>query len=75
MEQLNDLGIKLPFKPNPGDERAEPLTREEAQKASDVLYKNVDHFPRVNRKFIDPPRPCEPKFALFSFTPPTSFIL
>jgi hypothetical protein len=35
--------------------------------AKDELVKGVDAFPRINRRFQDPPRAGEPKFALFSY--------
>ncbi len=35
--------------------------------AKDALVKRVDEFPIINRRFVDPPRAGEPKFALFSY--------
>lgn len=43
------------------------LSNEEVQEAKHELVKDVNVFPRVNRRFVDPPRAGEPKFALFSY--------
>lgn len=43
------------------------LSNEAVQAAKDELVKDVSEFPRVNRRFVDPPRAGEPKFALFSY--------
>lgn len=44
-----------------------PLSNEQVVLAKDELVKGVNEFPRVNRRFVDPPRAGEPKFALFSY--------
>jgi hypothetical protein len=44
-----------------------PLSKEEVQVAKDELVKNVNEFPRINRRFVDPSIPGEPKYALFSY--------
>ena len=43
------------------------LSNEEVQVAKDELVKGVNAFRRVNRRFIDPPKAGDPKFALFSY--------
>lgn len=43
------------------------LSNKEVQVAKEELVKNVSKFPRVNRRFVDPPKAGEPKFALFSY--------
>jgi hypothetical protein len=42
------------------------LSKEEIKLAKDELIKNKS-FPRINRRFVDPPKAGEPKFALFSY--------
>lgn len=43
------------------------LSNEQAALAKNELVKGVDTFPRINRRFVDPPKAGEPKFALFSY--------
>jgi hypothetical protein len=43
------------------------LSNEQVVAAKHVLVKDVNEFPRVNRRFVDPLKACEPKFALFSY--------
>jgi len=43
------------------------LTTEQTEAAVQGLVKNVNKFPRINRRFVDPHRAGEPKFALFSY--------
>ena len=43
------------------------LSNEDVQVAKDELVKNVNVFPRINRRFVDPPKAGEAKFALFSY--------
>jgi hypothetical protein len=43
------------------------LSNEEVRVAKDKLVKSVNEFPRVNRRFVDPPKAGDPKFALFSY--------
>jgi chorismate mutase len=53
---------------NQTGETNEPhLTKEQTALAKDELVKSVDVFPRINRRFVDPQVPGEPKFALFSY--------
>lgn len=44
-----------------------PLSNEQVKAATSELVKDVNEFPRINRRFVDPIRPGEPKFALFSY--------
>ena len=44
-----------------------PLSNEEVQAAKKELVKGVSAFPRIKRRYVDPLRPGEPRFALFSF--------
>lgn len=43
------------------------LSNEEAKAAKDELVRDVNKFPSINRRFVDPPVAGEPKFALFSY--------
>jgi len=43
------------------------LSQNQMINAKRVLFKNIDHFPKINRKFIDPQKAGEPRFALFSY--------
>jgi hypothetical protein len=43
------------------------LSKEEVQVAKGELVKGVNAFPRVNRRFADPPIAGQPKFALWSY--------
>lgn len=52
------------FRPNVRDD-APALTETETRAAAADLKGEL--YPKVNRKFIDPAKPGEPKFALFSF--------
>lgn len=44
-----------------------PLSNEQVTVAKATLLKGSSEFPRINRRFVDPPRTGEPKFALFSY--------
>jgi hypothetical protein len=51
----------------PTHDGAEPrLSQEDFEEAKQQLVKKPA-FPRINRKFVDPPREGEPRFALFSY--------
>lgn len=53
---------------NPTDHRNRPsLSPEEVKAAKKELIKDVKTFPRVNRRFEDPVKAGEPKFALFTY--------
>jgi hypothetical protein len=52
------------FKPT--DARAAPLSTDECMKAVDELTGKLI-YPKINRKFVDPARPGDHRFALFSF--------
>lgn len=43
------------------------LNKDEMVDAKNKLFKKKDHFPKINRKFIDPSKAGEHKFALFSY--------
>lgn len=62
------MSTEKTFNPfSPTDATTPSLSKEEAQVAKDELVKGVNAFPRVNRRFVDPLRAGEPKFALFSY--------
>lgn len=51
----------------PTHDGAEPsLSKEDFEEAKNQLVKKGS-FPKINRRFVDPPREGEPKFALFSY--------
>lgn len=43
------------------------LTKNQMKNAKNVLFKKVENFPKINRKFIDPQKAGEPRYALFSY--------
>jgi hypothetical protein len=43
------------------------LSNEQVVLAKEELLKDTNNFPRINRRFVDPPKAGEPKFALFSY--------
>jgi len=43
------------------------LTKDETKLAVEALVKPLTDFPKINRRFVDPHEPGEPRFALFSF--------
>jgi len=43
------------------------LSEVNLENAKKSLIKNVITFPQINRRFVDPPKAGEPKFALFSY--------
>jgi len=53
---------------NPKDVNAPSLTEEQLVAAKAELF-NMVTFPKVNRKFIDPSKNGEPRFALMSYIP------
>ena len=60
------MSTKKTFQPShPTNEPS--LSNEETQLAKDELVRDLNSFPRINRRFVDPPKAGEPRFALFSF--------
>lgn len=43
------------------------LSQDQMTNAKNVLFKKADYFPKINRKFTDPQKLGEPRFALFSY--------
>lgn len=66
IENTHETHNKInPFRPtHPTNEP--PLLENELEIARETLIKKVE-FPHINRRFTDPIKPGEPKFALFSY--------
>lgn len=63
---LIKMNTQQPFHPtHPTNEPS--LTKEQVEAAKDELVRDVKEFPRINRRFVDPHKPGDPKFALFSY--------
>jgi len=57
---------KKTFQPTIKSDASVPLTQQQVNAAKRCLL-GTTHFPKINRKFIDPIIPGNPRFALFSY--------